>query len=107
AIRPTEAQRASLVELQNAAAKSADMLKSCPSENPLTPTARLKAVRDRLETMLQAVTTVATALDRLYGELTDEQKAQFEALGPKRTALEAAASEERPREQRVQERTRR
>ena len=37
--------------------------------------------------MLQAVKTVRTALDDLYAKLSDEQKAQFEAIGPRRTAL--------------------
>jgi hypothetical protein len=39
--------------------------------------------------MLGAVETVRAALDDLYGDLTDEQKAQFEAIGPGRagTAL--------------------
>jgi hypothetical protein len=36
--------------------------------------------------MLQAVEIVRAALDDLYGELTDEQKAQFEAIGPGRMA---------------------
>ena len=44
-VRPTEAQRASLVALQDATAKAAEMLKaSCPTDNPLTPPARLAAV---------------------------------------------------------------
>ena len=44
-VRPTEAQRASLVALEDATAKAADMLKaSCPTDNPLTPPARLAAV---------------------------------------------------------------
>jgi hypothetical protein len=30
---------------------------------------------------------VKSALDDLYKDLTDEQKAQFEAIGPNRTAL--------------------
>jgi len=93
-VRTTEAQHASLVELQNASAKAADMLKACPSDSPLTPPARLKAVGERLDTMLQAVKTVHTALDKFYGELSDEQKARFETLGPQRTS-QAEASEDR------------
>ena len=37
--------------------------------------------------MLQAVKQVRTALDRFYATLNDEQKAQFEAIGPRRTSL--------------------
>jgi hypothetical protein len=36
--------------------------------------------------MLQAVKLVRSALDDFYGTLSDEQKAQFEAIGPQRTA---------------------
>jgi hypothetical protein len=82
-VRPTEAQRASLVALQAATAKAEDMLKSsCQHENSLTPPARLAAVGNRLDTMLQAVKTVRSALVDFYGSLNDEQKARFEAIGP-------------------------
>jgi hypothetical protein len=84
----TEAQRSSLAALQDASAKAADMLKtSCQPSEAITPPARLEAVRKRLETMLQAVKIVRAALDDFYGKLSDEQKAQFEAIGPRRTAL--------------------
>ena len=63
------------------------MLKaSCLTDNPVTPPARFTAVGKRLETMLQAVTLVRSALNDFYGSLTDEQKARFEAIGPKRTS---------------------
>jgi hypothetical protein len=35
--------------------------------------------------MLQAVKLVRPALEDFYATLSDEQKAQFEAIGPKRT----------------------
>ena len=86
-LRPTDAQRASLVALQDASAKAADMLKtSCQAGDAITPPARLAAVGKRLDTMLQAVKLVRSALDDFYGTLSDEQKAQFEAIGPQRTA---------------------
>ena len=86
-VRPTDAQRASLVALQNATAQAADLLKtSCLTSDPLTPPARLAAVGKRLETMLQAVKMVSAALNDFYGTLSDEQKARFEAIGPQRTA---------------------
>jgi hypothetical protein len=85
-LHPTEVQRAGLTALQEASAKASDMLKaSCAPDSALTPPARLAAVGKRLDTMLQAVETVRAALDDLYGDLTDEQKAQFEAIGPGRT----------------------
>jgi hypothetical protein len=86
-LRPAEAQRASLQRLQDASAKAADMLKaSCPADNAVTPPARLAAARNRLETMLQAVKLVSSALGDFYATLSDEQKAQFEAIGPSRTS---------------------
>ena len=36
--------------------------------------------------MLAAVKQVRAALEDFYATLNDEQKAQFEAIGPKRTA---------------------
>ncbi len=86
-VRPTDAQRASLVALQNATAQAADLLKaSCVTDDPLTPPARLAAVGKRLDTMLQAVKIVSSALNDFYGTLSDEQKARFEAIGPQQTS---------------------
>jgi hypothetical protein len=97
-LHPTEAQRASLATLQDASAKAVEMLKnSCPTTEPITPPARLEAIANRLDTMLQAVKTVRTALDDFYAKLTDEQKAQFEAIGPGRSAAsnQPGASDQR------------
>ena len=98
-VHPTEAQRASLTALQQASANAAEMLKaSCPTSEPITPPARLEAIANRLETMLQAVKNVRAALDDFYGKLSDEQKAQFEAIGPAREASsgQPAASDQQP-----------
>ena len=85
-VRPTEAQRASLGALQNATNQAADLLKaSCLTDDPLTPPARLAAVGKRLNTVLQAVKMVSSALNDFYGTMSDEQKARFEAIGPQRT----------------------
>jgi hypothetical protein len=100
-VKPTDAQRASLTALQDAAAKAADILKSsCPPADARTPPARLAAVGTRIDAMLQAIGTVHPALDNFYNSLTDEQKAAFDAIGPERngatTAL-AADRDETPR----------
>jgi hypothetical protein len=98
-VRPTEAQRASLTALQQASAKAAEMLKaSCPTTEAITPPARLEAIANRLGTMLQAVKSVRTPLDDFYGKLNDEQKAQFEAIGPARTGPpdQPTASDQQP-----------
>lgn len=87
-IHPNEAQRASLAALQGAAAKAADMLKaSCQPDSALTPPARLTAIGKRLDTMLEAVKTVRSALNEFYATLTDEQKAQFESIGRQRLGM--------------------
>ena len=96
-LHPTEAQRASLTALERASGRAAEMLKAaCASDTALTPPARLAAVGNRLDTMLQAVETVKAALDGLYGDLTDEQKAQFEAIGPGRTVSSSSSEETAP-----------
>jgi hypothetical protein len=92
-------QRASLVALKDASAKAADMLKaSCPTTEPITPPARLEAIANRLDTMLQTVKIVRAALDDFYGKLNDEQKAQFEAIGPARSAslAQSTAASDQP-----------
>ncbi|HET7887646.1 MAG TPA: Spy/CpxP family protein refolding chaperone [Bradyrhizobium sp.] len=92
-VHPTEAQRASLDNLKDATAKAADILKeTCEPNEALTPPARLAAAGKRLDAMLQAVETVKSALDSLYSELSDEQKAQFESIGPGRDVAASAAS---------------
>jgi hypothetical protein len=86
-LHPTEAQRAGLQTLQDASTKAAEMLKaSCPADDAVTPPARLAAAGKRLDTMLQAVKSVGSVLQDFYTTLSDEQKAQFEAIGPRRTS---------------------
>ena len=80
-VHPTQAQRASLVALQEAAAKAEDTSKSsCPVENLLTPTARLAAIGNRLDAMSQKVKMVVAPLNDFYATLDDEQKARFNAI---------------------------
>jgi hypothetical protein len=87
AVQPNEDQRKALDGLQNAADAAAKTLSdACQPEEALTPPARLAAAGKRLDTMLQAVKTVGTALDTFYGKLSDEQKAQFDAIGTQRKA---------------------
>jgi hypothetical protein len=87
ALRPNEEQQAKLNALQSAATQAAEQLAAaCPSELPTTPPARLAAVSKRLDVMLQAVKSVRGALDDFYGDLSDEQKAQFDRIGQSHTA---------------------
>jgi hypothetical protein len=79
-------QRA-LAVVQEATAMAADMVKvTCQPGDVVTPPARLIALAKRLDTVLQALKLVRPALESFFATLSDEQKAQFEAIGPKRTA---------------------
>jgi hypothetical protein len=87
AVRPSKEQQAKLKALENAANQAAQQLAaSCPSELPATPPDRLAAVSKRLDVMQQAVKSVRVALDDFYGDLNDEQKAQFDRIGQSQTA---------------------
>jgi hypothetical protein len=55
---------------------------SCPTEMPQAPIDRFDAAAKRLDAMSAAIKTVRPALDSFYASLTDEQKAQFNMLGP-------------------------
>ena len=82
AVGPDDTQRAALDGLKEATTKSLAILQSnCPTALPSTPSARIAAMRQRLETMLQAVRTIRPALEAFYQQLNDEQKARFNAMG--------------------------
>jgi hypothetical protein len=86
-LRPSETQRAALRVLQDTSARVNDALKAaCQPNDVMTPPARMAAVHKRLEVMLDGVKSVRAALEDFYGTLNDEQKAQFEAIGPRRTS---------------------
>src|SRR5258707_3921998 len=86
-LHPNDTQRAALKILQDANAGAADILNAdCQPEDLTTPPARLDAVQGRLAALPRAVYLVSTALEIFYATLSDEQKAQFEAIGQKRTA---------------------
>lgn len=86
-------QRAALEVLEDTALRFLDPLNAaCPREPLATMPARLAAVKARLSAMLQAVKDTSDALDDFNYNLSDEQKAQFEALGPKRTASDLPAA---------------
>jgi hypothetical protein len=76
--------RARLDVLQDTTLRTMQTLSPCPSKAAATPQARLAAVKARLVTMQQAVNGVNDALDDFEAGLSDEQKAGFEAIGPKR-----------------------
>ena len=77
--------RARLDVLQDTTLRTMEALSPCAAKDAAaTPQARLAAVKMRLQTMQQAVSGVADALDDFEADLSDAQKAGFEAMGPKR-----------------------
>ena len=74
-------QDAALKELDQTTAKAADLMQAnCQPAQTLTPTGRLAAMENRLSAMSQALHMTETALNKFYGALSDEQKAQFNRM---------------------------
>ena len=85
-IKPTQQQQLVFDMLKAASMEAANQLQaSCPTELPQAPIERFDAVGKRLGAMTAAVKTVRPALADFYSSLTDEQKAQFNMLGPPKT----------------------
>ena len=79
-VRPSDQQRASLSTLATTTSHlSAVLLPSCPPHVLVTPTGRLEAVVNRLDSMIYAVTLERAALNNFYAALNDDQKAKFGA----------------------------
>jgi hypothetical protein len=86
-LHPNDTQLAALKVLKDATTRAVEILTAeCQPAEAITSPARLDAVEVRLADMQQAVHLVSTALEAFYAVLSDEQKAQFEAIGQKRTA---------------------
>jgi uncharacterized protein YicC (UPF0701 family) len=86
-LKVTDAQRSALDALDTASAKAADFLKAnCPEGQALTPPGRVTAMSQRLDAMHEAINNVQPAFDHFYGLLTDEQKARFNQLGPRKVS---------------------
>ena len=93
AVNPDQAQQAVLNDLKEATAKAVDVLQSaCPKDLPSTPTGRLDAMRQRIATMLLAISMVQPPLQRFYDSLNDEQKAHFNVIRPEAQVARASAN---------------
>jgi hypothetical protein len=80
AVQPTAEQRASLQALAGTTSRLSALLQpSCPPARLITPTGRLEAVINRLESMIYAVTLERAALNNFYASLDDDQKTRFDA----------------------------
>ncbi len=82
-----DGQREQLGVLQRMSVHAGNTLNfDCQPEENLTPPDRLATAETRIDAMLDAIRQVAPALDDFLGSLSDEQKAQFESIGAKRTS---------------------
>jgi hypothetical protein len=82
-----DTQRAALEVVQDTTMGTMEALSACPPQDALTPPARLMAAKARLEAMREAVGSVNDAVDDFHWNLSDEQKTQFEGLGPKKRGM--------------------
>ena len=77
ATRPNEEQHTPLQNLQSALVKAFNGINAtCRDVQPITPTARLKAMQERLFAIRNAGLSVRTALAAFYDSLSSEQKTQ-------------------------------
>jgi hypothetical protein len=58
----------------------------CQPDETLSPPDRLATADTRLDAMLEAIRWIRPTLDDFFATLSDEQKAQFDAIGAKRTS---------------------
>jgi hypothetical protein len=80
-VQPEQSQQPLLDDLKAATAEALGILQAaCPSDLPSTPTARLAAMRSRVEAMLHAARVIDPALRKFYASLSDEQKERFNSL---------------------------
>jgi LTXXQ motif family protein len=76
---PSEEQNSTLSDLRTALTKAYNQINAtCREVNPLTPTARLKAMQERLFAIRNAGLSVRTSLASFYDSLSAQQKAQFD-----------------------------
>jgi hypothetical protein len=86
ALAPTAEQRPALEQLRGALAEAGDRIRAtCRSAVPTAPLDRLQAMEDRIWAMRDAALTMRVPLERLEGQLTDEQKARLNGGDPGRT----------------------
>jgi LTXXQ motif family protein len=86
-LKLNDTQRAALEVVQDTAMGTMEALSACPPKDALTPLARLKAAKARLEALREAIRSVSDAVDDFHWDLSDEQKMQFEGLGPKKRGV--------------------
>ena len=81
-VQPNKQQTESLEALRKTSADMAKLLTaSCAQPIPADPVARLDVANDQLSSLSFAATSVELALNGLYAQLDDEQKAKFNSPG--------------------------
>jgi hypothetical protein len=81
-VQPSKAQEESMQDLRKTAVDMAKLLTApCAQPIPADPPARLGAANDQLSSLSYAATSMEIALNGLYAQLDDEQKAKFDSLG--------------------------
>lgn len=81
ALQPTAAQEAALDNLERAFSRAASGLNAdCSDGLPHMPSARLQAIEARLDTTWAAVQTIQVAVAQFQKQLSDQQRARFDAL---------------------------
>jgi hypothetical protein len=86
-LRLNDMQREQVGALQRMIAYARNTLNfDCQPEDDLTAPDRLATADTRLDAMLEAIKWIRPALDDFYATLSDEQKAQFDTIGAKRTS---------------------
>lgn len=90
-IAPTADQEPLLQKLGGAiGAASGYLAKSCPTEIPAQPVARLQLMKSQIEELTMAINIVRPPLQDFQQSLNDEQKARFAAM------IEAPSAAEKP-----------
>ena len=83
-VRPTDAQRAPLNDLQSASSKAiATMSAACEAPAPTTTKDQLQMMDARLEAASQAVKTLRPAFDAFYASLDNQQQQRLDVFGPR------------------------
>jgi hypothetical protein len=80
-VRPNEQQQVALDALGDGIVKASQVIRAgCPTNIAFTPTGRLEQMQKRVEALIQAVSIMRPAVEEFYRQLSDEQRARFNAL---------------------------
>jgi len=97
-LHPDDTQRGALRMLQDASTRAVDILnRACEAADVLAPSLRFSAASRRLIAMLQAVRQVKVAIGDCFATLSEAQKVQLEAIGPRLSEQAAQPSGRQPR----------